>query len=81
MKNVYDEELSAVVIAFGFAFIQPFEDGNGRLHRNIIHHVLAKRKFSQQGIIFPISASILDQINGKLSNRAKSKEFSLLSDQ
>jgi Fic family protein len=61
VKNVYDEVLSAVVIAFEFAFIHPFENGNGRLHRNIIHHVLAKRKFSQQGIIFPISLSILDQ--------------------
>ena len=63
MENGYDEVLSATVIAFGFVFIHPFEDGNGRLHRYIIHHVLAKRKFSQQGIIFPISASILEHID------------------
>ncbi|MGD1841643.1 MAG: hypothetical protein ACFB0B_12210 [Thermonemataceae bacterium] len=36
---------------------------NGRIHRYLIHHILAKKKFSQQGIIFPISASILDHID------------------
>ena len=63
LENNHDPVLSAVVIAFGFVFIHPFEDGNGRLHRYLIHHVLAKQKFSQQGIIFPISASILDHID------------------
>ncbi len=59
----YDAVLSAATIAFGFVFIHPFVDGNGRLHRYIIHHVLAKKEFTQQGIIFPISASILDHID------------------
>ena len=63
LENNHDPVLSAVVIAFGFVFIHPFEDGNGRLHRYLIHHVLAKQNFSQQGIIFPISASILDHID------------------
>jgi Fic family protein len=63
LENNYDAVLSAAVIAFGFVFIHPFEDGNGRLHRYLIHHILAKQKFSQQGIIFPISASILDHID------------------
>lgn len=63
LENKYDAVLSAAVIAFGFVFIHPFEDGNGRLHRYIIHHILAQRKFSHQGIIFPISASILDHID------------------
>ncbi len=55
--------LAATVIAFGFVFIHPFVDGNGRIHRYLIHHVLAKMKFSNQGVIFPISASILDHID------------------
>jgi hypothetical protein len=63
LENNYDAVLSAAGIAFGFVFIHPFEDGNGRLHRYLIHHILAKQKFSQQGIIFPISASILDHID------------------
>ena len=32
--------LTAALIAFGFVFIHPFEDGNGRLHRYLLHHVL-----------------------------------------
>lgn len=30
-------------LAFGFIYIHPFEDGIGRLHRYLIHHVLARR--------------------------------------
>lgn len=58
-----DAVLVATSIAFGFVFIHPFEDGNGRIHRYLIHHVLAKKKFAQQGVIFPVSASILDRID------------------
>lgn len=58
----FDAVLTATKIAFGFVFIHPFEDGNGRIHRYLIHHILAKMKFAQQGIIFPVSASILNNI-------------------
>lgn len=58
-----DAIVAAAVIAFGFVFIHPLEDGNGRIHRYLIHHVLARKKFSQQGIIFPVSASILNHID------------------
>ena len=58
----YDAVLAAATIAFGFVFIHPFVDGNGRLHRYIIHHILAKKKLTQQGVIFPVSSSILDHI-------------------
>ncbi|MDO7173726.1 Fic family protein [Mariniflexile sp. AS56] len=59
----YDAVLAAAIIAFGFVFIHPFVDGNGRLHRYIIHHILAKKEFTQQGVIFPVSSSILDHID------------------
>jgi len=55
--------LAAAVIAFGFVFIHPFADGNGRLHRYLIHHLLAKTNFTPQGIIFPVSAAILNRID------------------
>ncbi len=61
-SNQYHPVLAAATIAFGFAFIHPFVDGNGRLHRYIMHHVLAKNNFTPQGIIFPVSASILNHI-------------------
>jgi hypothetical protein len=74
INSDFDAVLAATIIAFGFVFIHPFEDGNGRIHRYLIHHILAKKHFSQQGMIFPVSASILDNIDdyrkvlGKYSN-------------
>lgn len=62
IKDDFNAVLAAAIIAFGFVFIHPFEDGNGRIHRYLIHHILAKKQFSDQGIIFPISSSILDHI-------------------
>jgi len=59
----YDAVLAAAMIAFGFVFIHPFEDGNGRIHRYLIHHILAEKNFTQQGMIFPVSASILNRID------------------
>ncbi|MBW6460384.1 MAG: Fic family protein [Bacteroidales bacterium] len=55
--------LIATMIAFGFVFIHPFEDGNGRIHRYLIHHILAATRFTPQGIIFPVSAAILDRMD------------------
>lgn len=63
IQSRFDAVLAAAIIAFGFVFIHPFEDGNGRIHRYLIHHTLAKKHFSQQGIIFPVSASILNHID------------------
>lgn len=63
MQSEIDPVISAAAIAFGFVFIHPFEDGNGRIHRYLIHHILAKKQFTQQGIIFPVSASILSHID------------------
>ncbi len=43
-------------------FIHPFEDGNGRIHRYLFHHVLAEKGFVPKGLIFPVSAIILERI-------------------
>jgi len=61
-EDKIDAVIAATSIAFGFVFIHPFEDGNGRIHRYLIHHILAEKQFTQQGLIFPVSASILDHI-------------------
>lgn len=63
IDSEYDPVLAATLIAFGFVFIHPFADGNGRVHRYIIHHVLARKDFSPKGLIFPVSAIILDRID------------------
>lgn len=51
--------IHAAVIAYGFVFMHPFEDGNGRIHRFLIHNILARRGFTPEGVMFPISASML----------------------
>jgi hypothetical protein len=58
-----DPVIAAASLAFGFVYIHPFEDGNGRLHRWLIHHVLARRGFNPPGVVFPISAVILRRID------------------
>jgi hypothetical protein len=58
-----DPVIAAAAVAFGFVYIHPFEDGNGRLHRWLIHHVLARAGFNPPGVIFPISAAILREID------------------
>jgi Fic family protein len=51
--------IHAAVIAYGFVFLHPFEDGNGRIHRFLIHNVLARSGYTPEGVMFPISASML----------------------
>ena len=58
-----DPVVAAAVLAFGFVYIHPFEDGNGRLHRYLIHHVLADRGFNPHGVVFPVSAAILERVD------------------
>ncbi|HED19316.1 MAG TPA: cell filamentation protein Fic, partial [Gammaproteobacteria bacterium] len=41
----------------------PFEDGNGRIHRYLFHHVLAEKGFVPKGLVFPVSAVILERID------------------
>jgi len=58
-----DPVLQATGTAFGFAYAHPFEDGNGRMHRCLIHHVLAGRGFTPPGVLFPVSSVMLDRID------------------
>ena len=51
--------VAAATVAFSFVFIHPFVDGNGRIHRFLLHQVLAKLGYSPRGAIFPVSASIV----------------------
>ena len=59
----FDAVLAAAMIAFGFVFIHPFVDGNGRIHRYLIHQVLLRKDYVSQGLIFPVSAIILEHLD------------------
>lgn len=54
-----DPVLAAAAAAFGFVYVHPFADGNGRVHRWIVHHALAAGAFAPPGVVFPVSAAIL----------------------
>ncbi len=58
-----DPVIAAAILAFGFVYVHPFEDGNGRIHRYLIHHALARRGFNPPGVVFPVSAAILERID------------------
>ena len=58
-----DAIFAAAILAFGFIYVHFFEDGNGRIHRYLIHHVLTHRGINPPGVVFPVSAAILERIN------------------
>ena len=51
--------IHAAAIAYGFVFLHPFEDGNGRIHRFLIHNILARRGFIPAEVMAPVSATML----------------------
>lgn len=61
-EHGFDAVVAAASLAFGFVYVHPFEDGNGRLHRWLIHHVLAAMNYTPDGMVFPVSAPMLREI-------------------
>jgi len=51
--------IHAAAIAYGFVFLHPFEDGNGRIHRFLIHNILSLQGMVPHGLMFPVSAVML----------------------
>lgn len=56
MDSSINPVLIAAVVAFGFVYIHPFKDGNGRIHRFLIHHILSRCGFTPKDFVFPVSA-------------------------
>lgn len=54
-----DAVYAAVVIGFAFVFLHPFDDGNGRTHRFLLHNVLSRKDFTPPKMLFPVSANLL----------------------
>jgi hypothetical protein len=56
--DTIDPLLKAFLVSFGFVFIHPFMDGNGRISRFLIHHALCRSGKLEQGLILPISVAM-----------------------
>ena len=56
MDSSVNPVLIAAIVAFGFVYIHPFKDGNGRIHRFLIHHILSRLEFTPKDFVFPVSA-------------------------
>jgi len=51
--------IHAAAISYGFVFMHPFLDGNGRIHRFLIHNILFLCAQIPKGLMFPVSATML----------------------
>lgn len=73
LDNALPPMMHAALVSFGFVYIHPFSDGNGRIHRYLIHDILKCRTTIDQDFIIPVSATILqrakeyDQVLEKIS--------------
>ncbi len=57
-----DPLVKAACASFGLVYIHPFMDGNGRLHRFIIHHVLTRSGLIPPDMVIPVSAVIMKHV-------------------
>ena len=53
--------VATAAVSFGFVYVHPFGDGNGRIHRFLIHDLLVRGGVVPQGLILPVSAYMLTQ--------------------
>lgn len=53
-----DPLMLASIASFGFVYIHPFMDGNGRLSRFLFHHALCRSGRMTKGFLLPVSIAI-----------------------
>ena len=56
-----DPIVAASVASFGFVFLHPFMDGNGRLSRFLFHHALCRSGRLEKGLLLPVSVAMKRQ--------------------
>jgi Fic family protein len=57
-RGALDPLVLAAVVSFGFVFIHPFMDGNGRLSRFLIHHCLGQSGRLPPQFLLPVSVAM-----------------------
>lgn len=76
--------MRSAIAAFGFVYIHPLADGNGRIHRFLINDILRRDGVIPDPVILPISAvitddtgerrgydKVLDQVSGPLMREVR----------
>ncbi|MCB2186839.1 MAG: Fic family protein [Deltaproteobacteria bacterium] len=58
-KGAVPAVIHAAAVSYGLVFLHPFEDGNGRLHRFLVHNILHRAGVVPPGLMFPVSAAML----------------------
>lgn len=53
-----DPITAAGIVSFGFVFLHPFMDGNGRLSRFLFHHTLCASGRLPNGLLLPVSMAM-----------------------
>lgn len=53
-----DPLVMASIVSFGFVYLHPFMDGNGRLSRFLFHHSLCRSGRLADGLLLPVSVAM-----------------------
>lgn len=59
--------VKASPVSFGFVFVHPFMDGNGRLSRFLFHHALWRAGVLDNGLLLPVSVVMKNNERGYLA--------------
>lgn len=59
LKSDVDPVVAASLASAGFVMLRPFEDGNGRLSRFVLQHMLSRLDFLPSGTALPLSSTLL----------------------
>ncbi len=58
-SSAEDTLAKVAAVSYGFVFLHPYMDGNGRLHRALIHQLLSVKGITPDGLLLPVSAVML----------------------
>lgn len=65
-KGMADKSVNPIALAsmasFGFVYLHPFLDGNGRTHRYLLHDILSRTEFTPNETMLPVSHYLLENL-------------------